>query len=70
MVVESMLFFAGCEAWKWAKRIFFRRRARKEGGSKDLDGESPNMAMASSPTNSSEKVDGRKESTSGAQSRQ
>lgn len=27
--IEAILFFAGIEAWKWAKRIFFRRRARK-----------------------------------------
>jgi P-type Na+/K+ transporter len=29
--VEVVAFFAGCEAWKWAKRIFFRRRARRLG---------------------------------------
>ncbi|KAL4946627.1 hypothetical protein BDV06DRAFT_208540 [Aspergillus oleicola] len=27
--VEAVLFFIGVEAWKWAKRVFFRRRARK-----------------------------------------
>jgi hypothetical protein len=27
--VESVLFFAGIEAWKWAKRVWFRRRAAK-----------------------------------------
>ncbi|KAJ5968861.1 hypothetical protein N7501_005109 [Penicillium viridicatum] len=27
--VETVLFFAGVESWKWAKRIFFRRRSRK-----------------------------------------
>lgn len=26
--VEAILFFAGIEAWKWGKRIFFRRRSR------------------------------------------
>ncbi|KAL1953226.1 hypothetical protein VTO42DRAFT_3368 [Malbranchea cinnamomea] len=26
--VEATLFFGGVEAWKWAKRIYFRRRAR------------------------------------------
>ena len=26
--VESILFFAGCESWKWAKRIYFRRVAK------------------------------------------
>ncbi|KAI9882274.1 MAG: hypothetical protein M1823_005980 [Watsoniomyces obsoletus] len=29
VVVESVLFVGGVEAWKWAKRIFFRRRARR-----------------------------------------
>jgi potassium/sodium efflux P-type ATPase len=29
--VEATLFFAGCETWKWAKRIFFRRRDRRLG---------------------------------------
>lgn len=29
VAVEAVLFFIGVEAWKWAKRIFFRRRARR-----------------------------------------
>ncbi|KYK60801.1 sodium P-type ATPase [Drechmeria coniospora] len=29
--VESVLFFLGIEGWKWAKRIYFRRRARQAG---------------------------------------
>merc|ERR1712098_590736 len=33
--VEATLFFAGIEAWKWAKRIFFRKRARKMGQTSD-----------------------------------
>ena len=33
--VEAVVFFAGCEAWKWAKRIFFRRRASKMGYTPD-----------------------------------
>ncbi|KAF2176043.1 potassium/sodium eff [Zopfia rhizophila CBS 207.26] len=39
VVAESMLFFAGAEAWKWSKRIYFRRRAHKESGTRDLEGE-------------------------------
>ena len=35
VVVESALFFAGAEAWKWGKRVFFRRRA---GAAKKGDG--------------------------------
>jgi Na+-exporting ATPase len=33
--VEALLFFLGCETWKWAKRIFFRRRAKKLGFTPD-----------------------------------
>ncbi|PLB39883.1 potassium/sodium eff [Aspergillus candidus] len=29
VAVEAVLFFMGVETWKWAKRVFFRRRARK-----------------------------------------
>lgn len=29
VAVEAVLFFMGVEAWKWAKRVFFRRRAHK-----------------------------------------
>lgn len=30
--VEAVLFFLGIEAWKWAKRVYFRRQARKSTG--------------------------------------
>lgn len=30
--IEAFLFFLGIEAWKWAKRIYFRRQARKTTG--------------------------------------
>jgi Na+-exporting ATPase len=30
--VEAILFFAGCETWKWAKRVYFRRQMMKKGG--------------------------------------
>ncbi|KAH2265337.1 hypothetical protein KXW26_004658 [Aspergillus fumigatus] len=30
--VEAILFFAGCEAWKWCKRIYFRHTSQKETG--------------------------------------
>lgn len=33
--IEAILFFAGVEAWKWAKRIYFRRRAVKMGFTPD-----------------------------------
>lgn len=39
VVVEAILFFAGCEAWKWSKRIFFRRRDAKRGYRGDLEAE-------------------------------
>lgn len=32
VIVEAILFFAGIEAWKWGKRVFFRQRAAKAGG--------------------------------------
>ncbi|KAK5173731.1 P-type ATPase [Saxophila tyrrhenica] len=36
--IEAILFFAGCEGWKWGKRIFFRRRAKKNNvGGGDTD---------------------------------
>ena len=36
--VEAVLFFGGVEAWKWAKRIYFRRVNRKKTGDvKDLE---------------------------------
>lgn len=36
--VESVLFFAGIEAWKFAKRIYFRRTAKaKKGETIDLE---------------------------------
>ena len=33
--IEAVVFFLGCEAWKWAKRVFFRRRASKMGYTAD-----------------------------------
>ncbi|PVH78891.1 putative sodium transport ATPase 5 [Cadophora sp. DSE1049] len=29
VIIETILFFAGVETWKWCKRIYFRRRAKK-----------------------------------------
>ncbi|OAG00191.1 calcium ATPase [Paraphaeosphaeria sporulosa] len=36
-LVKAALFFAECEAWKWAKHVFFRRRAKKQRGGDSLD---------------------------------
>merc|ERR1712093_191627 len=33
--IEAILFLAGVEAWKWAKRVYFRRQERKRGGKHD-----------------------------------
>ncbi len=30
--VESVLFFAGVEAWKWGKRVYYHRQERKSSG--------------------------------------
>lgn len=35
--VEAVLFFLGIETWKWAKRIYFRRQARKSFDPKDVE---------------------------------
>jgi Na+-exporting ATPase len=35
--VESVLFFAGIEAWKFAKRIYFRRQSKKTPAAVDLE---------------------------------
>ena len=36
--IEAALFFAGAECWKWAKRIYFRRRVARMGmGKEDLE---------------------------------
>lgn len=32
VLVETVLFFVGVEAYKWGKRVFFRRREAKAGG--------------------------------------
>ncbi|RBA11857.1 calcium-transporting ATPase 3 [Fusarium proliferatum] len=31
--VEAVIFFLGIETWKWMKRFYFRRKARKATGS-------------------------------------
>ena len=31
MFIAAILFFSGCEAYKLAKRVYFRRRAKKTG---------------------------------------
>ncbi len=38
VLVESVLFFAGVEAWKWGKRIYFRRQAAKHTGEHEEPG--------------------------------
>ncbi|KAK8126933.1 potassium/sodium efflux P-type ATPase [Apiospora kogelbergensis] len=37
--IAAILFFAGVEGWKWAKRVYFRRAAKKSQGAdwKDMD---------------------------------
>ncbi|KAL8667562.1 MAG: hypothetical protein Q9168_007223 [Polycauliona sp. 1 TL-2023] len=31
VIIEAILFFGGVETWKWCKRIYFRRSAKKQG---------------------------------------
>ncbi|PHH65706.1 hypothetical protein CDD81_1792 [Ophiocordyceps australis] len=36
--IEAFLFFLGIESWKWAKRIYYRRKAHRQGSAKqDLE---------------------------------
>lgn len=32
IIIEAILFFGGVECWKWGKRVFYRLRAKKQGG--------------------------------------
>ncbi|KAK8097456.1 hypothetical protein PG984_016595 [Apiospora sp. TS-2023a] len=58
--VASALFFAGVEGWKWGKRVYFRRAARRSQGAvwKDIDVEQrvfgEYLAGAGSNSNSSQ----------------
>lgn len=51
VVVESILFFLGCETWKWAKRIFYRRRQSqsKTDNSRDVEEESYTITTTNDP---------------------
>ncbi|KAL2194237.1 hypothetical protein P885DRAFT_43374 [Corynascus similis CBS 632.67] len=59
--IAAGLFFAGVEAWKWAKRIFLRRRARRRTGRvwKDMDIEERVFGEYLSGNESSEGANGR-----------
>ncbi|KAL2142502.1 hypothetical protein VTI28DRAFT_1104 [Corynascus sepedonium] len=59
--IAAGLFFAGVEAWKWAKRIFLRRRARRTTGRmwKDMDIEERVFGEYLSGYESSESANGR-----------
>ena len=72
VVVESILFFFGCEAWKWSKRIFFRRRERKAASKtpQDIEDEIVATSIHSDSRPDSEKGISRKDTISGPQSRQ
>ncbi len=35
--IEAILFFMGIETWKWAKRVYFRRQARKHTNDRESD---------------------------------
>ncbi|OQE16338.1 hypothetical protein PENFLA_c028G02615 [Penicillium flavigenum] len=41
--VETVLFFAGIESWKWCKRVYFRRQDRKAAARGDQPGERRDM---------------------------
>jgi magnesium-transporting ATPase (P-type) len=55
--VESILFFLGVESWKWAKRVYFRRQAKKAtGGETDLETRVFGRYLTSSSLNSDEET--------------
>lgn len=37
MFITALRFFLGCEGWKWAKRVFFRWREARDGGTQRHD---------------------------------
>ena len=43
MLITSFLFFAGVEAWKFAKRVYYRRQAKKKG---ELGGDAESRMFA------------------------
>lgn len=53
--IGSVLFFAGVEGWKWAKRVFFRRRARRTVGD-EIDAQTRAFERYLSLDSRSEKV--------------
>lgn len=66
--VEAVLFFLGIESWKWAKRVYFRRQAKKNTGHKgDLEERTFGHYFKSSV---SEGYSGDEEASAGEKSRQ
>lgn len=57
--VEAILFFLGVEAWKWAKRIYFRRVARRTVSDKaDLEERTFGRYFKSDPSRSGDEESG------------
>lgn len=54
--VGSVLFFAGVEAWKWAKRVYFRRRHAKTESGDPIDAQTRAFERYLSMDSRSEKV--------------
>jgi Na+-exporting ATPase len=58
--VATALFFAGIEGWKWAKRVFFRRREGKTGGGRrgsvDIEGRVFERYLSTAISTDDEKV--------------
>lgn len=46
VVIAALLFFLGVEAWKFGKRIFFRRYTKKSGQSNLIDWEKNESSLA------------------------
>lgn len=62
VIIESILFFAGCEAWKWMKRAYFRRQERKTSST----GSSDEETMSESGGSVNRSVDGDTKEKGGA----
>ncbi|KAL8923860.1 MAG: hypothetical protein Q9172_002948 [Xanthocarpia lactea] len=53
VLIEAVLFFGGVELWKWAKRVYFRRQAKKLVGGGDLESKVFEKYMSSTTSNPS-----------------
>ena len=58
VIIESVLFVGGIEAWKWAKRVYFRRQDKKTAGHGDLSHSMFAQYQSANNTPPNEKLEG------------